>query len=318
MNYIDLILIIVALVSVFTCIQKGFIISTLELLSWLGSLVFAFLSNRVLSSGLENFFPALGNWASPLSFIISTLIFKLLLDQVANLIILDVPETVHRNIINRLLGSLPGIVNGLLWAGFLGVFLLLMPFNTRITQDAQDSKLADNLVSEVGWLGQKFSAVFSDALQETSTSLSMKVGSEESIKLPYTVKHPRSRPDLEAEMLVLVNRERQKKGLKLVLADTAMASVARQHAADMFGRGYFSHLTPEGASPFDRMATAKLNFLIAGENLALAQTLSIAHSGLMKSPGHRANILNPAFGRLGIGVLDGGIYGLMFTQNFRN
>lgn len=38
----------------------------------------------------------------------------------------------------------------------------------------------------------------------------------------------------------------------------------------------------------------------------------------MESPGHRANILNPEFGRLGIGILDGGIYGLMITQNFRN
>jgi uncharacterized protein YkwD len=38
----------------------------------------------------------------------------------------------------------------------------------------------------------------------------------------------------------------------------------------------------------------------------------------MDSPGHRANILRPAFGRLGVGVLDGGVRGLMVTQNFRN
>jgi uncharacterized protein YkwD len=56
----------------------------------------------------------------------------------------------------------------------------------------------------------------------------------------------------------------------------------------------------------------------AGENLALARTLPMAHQGLMDSPGHRANILRPAFGRVGIGILDGGRYGLMVTQNFRN
>ncbi|MDQ3129497.1 MAG: colicin V production protein, partial [Acidobacteriota bacterium] len=44
----------------------------------------------------------------------------------------------------------------------------------------------------------------------------------------------------------------------------------------------------------------------------------IAHTGLMNSPGHRANILQPNFGRVGIGVLDGGRRGLMITQNFRN
>jgi uncharacterized protein YkwD len=86
----------------------------------------------------------------------------------------------------------------------------------------------------------------------------------------------------------------------------------------MFARGYFSHVTPEGRSPFDRMEAAGVSFRTAGENLALAPTLRIAHTGLMNSPGHRANILRPAFGRLGIGVMDGGPRGLMVTQNFRN
>jgi uncharacterized protein YkwD len=38
----------------------------------------------------------------------------------------------------------------------------------------------------------------------------------------------------------------------------------------------------------------------------------------MNSPGHKANILRPNYGRLGIGILDGGIHGLMISQEFRN
>ncbi len=38
----------------------------------------------------------------------------------------------------------------------------------------------------------------------------------------------------------------------------------------------------------------------------------------MNSPGHRANILHKDFGRVGIGIMDGGIRGLMVTQNFRD
>ena len=38
----------------------------------------------------------------------------------------------------------------------------------------------------------------------------------------------------------------------------------------------------------------------------------------MNSSGHRANILRPQYGRIGISMLDGGRYGLMVTQNFRN
>jgi uncharacterized protein YkwD len=66
------------------------------------------------------------------------------------------------------------------------------------------------------------------------------------------------------------------------------------------------------------MRSANVKFLTAGENLALGRTLKICHEGLMNSPGHRANILNPSFGRLGIGIMDGGIYGLMISQEFRN
>jgi uncharacterized protein YkwD len=119
-------------------------------------------------------------------------------------------------------------------------------------------------------------------------------------------------------MLELVNGERAAHGVKPLQADAEATEVARAHARDMFDRGYFSHIAPDGADPFARMRRAGLAFRAAGENLALARTLAMAHQGLMDSPGHRANILRPAFGRVGIGVLDGGRHGLMVTQVFRN
>ena len=66
------------------------------------------------------------------------------------------------------------------------------------------------------------------------------------------------------------------------------------------------------------MTEAGVKFRTAGENLALAPTLQLAHTGLMNSPGHRANILRPEFGRLGIGIMDGGFRGIMVSQEFRN
>ena len=119
-------------------------------------------------------------------------------------------------------------------------------------------------------------------------------------------------------MLELVNQERANAGLKPVKWDPEILPVARAHSRDMFARGYFSHYTPEGKDPFDRMKSGGIKYFSAGENLALGPTLKICHDGLMKSPGHRANILNPSYGRLGIGILDGGAYGLMISQEFRN
>jgi uncharacterized protein YkwD len=142
--------------------------------------------------------------------------------------------------------------------------------------------------------------------------------SDEMIQLGFSTSRVKERPDLEAAMLEMVNAERKKEGLQILTADTAMRSVAIAHSRDMMARGYFSHETPEHLSPFDRMKRAGIKFRFAGENLAIARTLSIAHTGLMNSPGHRANILKPSYGRLGIGIVDGGLHGLMISQEFRN
>jgi uncharacterized protein YkwD len=119
-------------------------------------------------------------------------------------------------------------------------------------------------------------------------------------------------------MLSWVNAERIKAGLNTVKADPELTKVARKHSVDMFQKGYFSHVSLTGTGPFDRMRADGVKFTNAGENIALAPTLDIAHSGLMHSPGHRANILRPEFGRLGIGIVDGGKYGFMISQEFRN
>jgi uncharacterized protein YkwD len=120
----------------------------------------------------------------------------------------------------------------------------------------------------------------------------------------------------EQEMLELVNQERQSRGLKIVVQDPTIIAVTRLHGFDMFRRSFFSHLNPDGKTPFERMRHGGVEYLLAGENLAYAPTVEIAHKGLMNSPGHRENILRAEFGRIGIGVVDGGIYGKMFTQNF--
>ena len=117
---------------------------------------------------------------------------------------------------------------------------------------------------------------------------------------------PRVAPEpttLEQEMLGLVNAERRKAGLAALRWDGRLAEVGRAHSRDMIARDYFAHTAPGGATVADRLRQARVGFLTAGENLAFAPTLAIAHQGLMDSPGHRANILRPAFGRLGVGIV---------------
>ncbi|HVE93144.1 MAG TPA: CvpA family protein [Actinomycetota bacterium] len=119
----------------------------------------------------------------------------------------------------------------------------------------------------------------------------------------------------EKELLKLVNEERTSRKLKPVKWDQRLADVARSHSRDMYTKGYFAHASLEGIRPSERLQKAKIGFVVSGENLALAPTVPLAHRGLMNSPGHKRNILDPDFSALGIGIFNGP-KGLIASQEF--
>lgn len=120
----------------------------------------------------------------------------------------------------------------------------------------------------------------------------------------------------EKLMLDLVNKERVKAGLKPLEVDMRLVDISRKKSKDMIEKNYFGHISPTYGSPFDALKNAGISYRYAGENIAGAPTVEKAHEALMNSPGHRANILNPNFNKVGIGIVDGGPYGKMFTQTF--
>jgi uncharacterized YkwD family protein len=120
----------------------------------------------------------------------------------------------------------------------------------------------------------------------------------------------------EQKMIDLVNKERQAAGLKPLIVDMDLVKTARMKSQDMIDNNYFAHNSPTYGSPFDLMKSQGITYRYAGENLAGAPTVERAHTGLMNSSGHRANILNPNYTHIGIGIVDGGPYGKMFTQHF--
>lgn len=120
----------------------------------------------------------------------------------------------------------------------------------------------------------------------------------------------------EQQMLELVNRERAALGLRPLQADSELTRLARMKSQDMINLNYFAHQSPTYGSPFEMMRAAGVTFRLAGENLAGSSTVSRAHTALMNSPGHRANILNSGYTHIGIGAISGGRHGLMITQLF--
>ena len=317
MNLVDIILALVILVSVLAGWRRGFILGSLDLLTWTGSLVLAYLFYPYTARALEKFF-TLHVWLLPLAFILTAIVARIILGIIAGFIIRLVPERVNQDGINKFLGIIPGAINGWIYAIIISALLLALPLKDSITNETRNSKFAGPLAIQSEWINKKLAPVFDKAVRQTMNSLTVNPSSSEKVELNFTYNKAIPRPNLEARMLEMVNRERTKAGLSTLSADPEMTNVARAQSQDMFRRGYFAHVNPEGKDPFDRMKAANIRFYAAGENLALAQTLEIAHNNLMNSPGHRANILNPSFHRLGIGILDGGFYGLMISQEFRD
>jgi uncharacterized protein YkwD len=318
MNWIDILLIVLFVIAVVSGFRRGFIAGSLDLITWAGSFIVGFLFYPHTARFLEKMFTSLGAWLLPVAFLITLLIARVILGFISSRIIRAIPEEARHNTVNKFLGILPGAINGWICAVILSALFLSLPLKDGITQEARDSNLANTLGVQSEWANKKLAPVFDEAVRKTMNSLTVHPSSHETIDLHFKYDNPQVRPFLETQMLELVNKERAKEGLKPLKADPELARVARAHSKDMFAKGYFAHQSLDNKSPFDRMRASGVKFKTAGENLALAQTLEIAHINLMNSPGHRANIMNPNFGRLGIGVLDGGFYGLMISQEFRD
>ncbi|GAA3787424.1 CAP domain-containing protein [Streptomyces chiangmaiensis] len=119
------------------------------------------------------------------------------------------------------------------------------------------------------------------------------------------------------EVLALTNTERAAAGLAPLAADPRLAAAAQAHSADMVARDFYAHTSPEGREPWDRAAAAGSRHRTVGENIACGQrSPAEVVRGWMNSPGHRANILKPAFTHLGVGFVGGGRAGTYWTQLF--
>ena len=318
-NPIDILLAILIVLSVLNGYRRGFVHGVLDLAGWVLSLLAGLRYYEPLAQWLG---PRIDVWSEvwdrPIAFVLIAVLVGVVVQVIGYLLLIRLPRDIQERRANQVLGVIPGFVNGVIIVAIISALLLAIPLSEGLSERTRDSAFVNRLAVYAEQLEGQLRPVFGDAIARTMNLLTIRPDSNERVNLPFTVQNSRPRPDLEKQMLDLVNQERVANGLNPLAPDPELTEVARRHSADMFARGYFAHDTPEGLSPFDRMRAANVRFMTAGENLALAPTIPIAHTGLMNSPGHRANILRREFGRVGIGVMDGGMRGLRVSQEFRN
>ena len=119
------------------------------------------------------------------------------------------------------------------------------------------------------------------------------------------------------EVVRLVNEERAKAGLPALTVDRGAASAAQVRAKEI--ERSFSHTRPDGSSFNSALTEAGVNFRGAGENIAYGQNSpEKVMEGWMNSSGHRANILNGNFTKIGVGHYKSASGVDYWTQLFTN
>lgn len=316
MNWVDLAIVIFMIYFLVMGYFQGFFRGSIELLGLLVTLFFTFSFYAKAAQYISTQFGLNISVAKVIAFATLWFISYLIYYFVLNYLYKKIPERLKESKFNRFGGGAPALVKGLIVTTILLILTLILPLPTRYRDEVSNAKIAGPLIKQ-GENAQSFlQKEFGGAVEETLTFFTVKQEGDETTNLGFKSTKNSVDEASEQRMLQLVNEERTSRGLKELVMDEKLREVARAHSKDMFEQGYFSHTSLDGRTPFDRMQAAGITFFAAGENLALAPNVDIAHNGLMNSPGHRANILTGEFGKVGIGVIDSGIYGRMFSQEF--
>lgn len=316
LNWVDLVIIGILLLFALESLGRSVILELVDLVSFILAGLLSFLlynlpaqffaSNFQIPHGLSLVLGFMTVW-----FISEAFLYSLARLLIPRILFLKIPGS-------GFLSVIPALVRAVIFVAVILMLTSTFPIQPSIKKSVLESKIGSQILKYAYGLDQPIKQVFGGVANDSLTFLTIKPKTDETVNLGFQTSQVSVDESSEQAMFNLVNQERIKAGRSPLVFDNKLRDIARAHSTDMFKRGYFSHYSPEGKTVADRALNASVDFLIIGENLAYAPSVELAHQGLMNSEGHRANILSPDYGKIGIGVIDGGVYGKMFTQVFTN
>lgn len=315
-SWVDIVIILILLYYASEAWRYGFLYILADFASFLLSLLISLRVYKYTATILANKFNFTSSLANAFGFIGTAILLEIILGQIFVFAISRLPQHILKSKFNKLLGLVPALGEGLLLIAFLITAITALPVRPDIKKAIAESKLGAVILRETSGLEKGINQIFGGAINDALTYFTVEPGSNSVVKLQSGIDKLSVDTESEVKMLTDLNRERTSRGVAALTLESNMTTIARDYAKDMWQRHYFSHYNPEGASVADRFDAAGIKYRLAGENLALAPTEETAMNGLMNSPGHKANILDVDFHKVGIGVIDNGIYGKMFVQEF--
>lgn len=317
-NWVDIIVLLTLVVATI----HGWRMGAVALLSSFASLLLALWLSIRLSPYIGMFmsdkFGIPRFWGDIAGYVLLAVIVQLFLSALFSHYIQKIPKGIVHSRQMLLLGAGLGLLNGLMILAFFLLIFLILPIRGTVREDIQNSLFGSRIVNATRHYGGEFTESIDTMTESTVKFLTITPGSRSRQNLPLVPTEITLKTDTvaELEMLQLINIERQNVNVPPLEMDPKLREIARQHSREMFQKNYFSHLDLLGSDGEVRLRESGITFNSAGENLAHTADIALAHEELMASPNHRQNILDAQFTRVGIGIVDAGMYGKMVTQDF--
>jgi len=192
--------------------------------------------------------------------------------------------------------------------------------NSTVSNSNSNQKTTANTVNTANSGNSK---IIDNASNTTNTKTPQSTGSTTSVDVQGLAKLPTNysitvQASAEQKILELMNAKRTEAGLNPLTMDNTLVQVARYKSNDMIQNNFFDHTNPDGTKWTNWLQTIGYKYTSTGENIAYNTSDPVElFNQWWNSPGHRANMMNSSYNKVGMGVLYGnGKY--MGTQTFSN
>ncbi len=295
-NWIDLVIILFIIFYFWEGSLRGFINLFFEFLGFLIAFIFGLASYATISGFLISNFSLPHGLSNSLSFAGVMLSILPVCSYVFGKLEERIPNKALQHQVNKIFTA-PPLLGNLLILFLTGTLLsTALPYKAEMKQAVTSSYFVGKAVvflhdSEVYW-----HTIIQKPIVNTFNFLTVNPNLSEKVSLHFTQKDVETEPVLAQELGISINALRMQNNLPVLVYDPVLAELAVQQGKNVFGAGVMIPL--------------------ASENVALAPTIQLAQHGFMDSPVHRDILLFSGYKKMGVGVVDGGIYGKIIVEAF--
>ncbi|HEX8851832.1 MAG TPA: CvpA family protein, partial [Pyrinomonadaceae bacterium] len=187
MNLVDLLLVLLVLSSMALGWQRGFILSMLDLVRWVGSFIVALRFYRPAAVWLTAHTSVGEVWSVPLGFLVVATVTGLAIQLVGYQLVKRLPANIHRRRLTRAAGLLPGLASGLIFAAVAAPLLMSLPLPEGLRGSTRESVVANQLAMLTERIETSLRPVFDEAINQTINMRTIRPESDERVELPFKV-----------------------------------------------------------------------------------------------------------------------------------